>query len=203
MQKSTPASVPRRFYLFAAIAVLYGLAETISGNWSGSAMTGLFEAGPTVAALSLTAFWVMVTSGRLLFAILEKLISARWVFRTIPLLTVAAYLTIAVAHRSGPAVGIVLFALAGLGCSALLPSIISFGQKDLTSMGGSAAGGLIAAYQIGYALATFSVSPLMAAGLPFTVIFGIVAAGTAAMALLIYPITRKPIGRNNKAVITR
>lgn len=130
--------------MFAAVAVLYGLSETISGNWSGSAMTSRFGAKTTIAALLLTAFWATVTLGRLLFASLEKFVPPRRVFRGILLLIIAAYLIIAVAHRPGPALGIALFALARLGCSALLPSIISFGQKDLTAMHGSAAGGLIA-----------------------------------------------------------
>lgn len=46
-------------------------------------------------------------------------------------------------------------------------------------------GALIAAYQIGYALAAFTVSPLMAAGLNFRVIVA------SAMTVLIYPITRR------------
>jgi MFS family permease len=185
----TRASIPPRFYLFAAVALLYGLSETISGNWSAAAMTSRFAAGTTVAALSLTAFWASVTVGRLLFAGLEKVIAPRLVFRGIPVLIIAAYLIIALAHRPGPVLGIVLFALAGLGCSALLPSIISFGQQDLPAMQGSAAGGLIAAYQIGYGLAAFTVSPLMAVGLGFGLIFGIVAVATAVMTVLIYQIT--------------
>lgn len=190
-KRLTAASIPRRFYLFAGVAVLYGVSETISGNWSGSVMSSRFGAGTTLAALSLTAFWACVTLGRLLFAALEKVIPPRWVFRTIPLLTVAAYLMIAVASRPGPALGLALFSLAGLGCSALLPSVISFGQKDLTAMHGLAAGALIAAYQIGYALAAFTVSPLMAAGLDFGVILAIVAFAAAVMTVLIYPITRR------------
>ena len=189
-KQRTRATIPRRFYLFAAVAVLYGVSETISGNWSGSLMTSRFGASATMAALSLTAFWATVTLGRLLFAALEKFIPPRWIFRTIPVLIVAAYLIIAVAHRPGPALGLALFALAGLGCSALLPSVISFGQTALTAMHGSAAGALLAAYQIGYALAAFAVSPLMAAGLSFSVIFAVVAAVAALMTVLIYPITR-------------
>ena len=48
-----------------------------------------------------------------------------------------------------PSLGIVAFGLAGLGCSALLPLTISFGQEDLTTIAASVAGGLIAFYQIG------------------------------------------------------
>ncbi len=52
------------------------------------------------------------------------------------------------------------FGLAGLGCSALLPLTISFGQEELTAVSAAAAGGVIAFYQLGYGIAAFGVGPL-------------------------------------------
>ena len=183
------SSVPARFWLFGGVALLYGLCETLSGNWSGPTMTEQFHAGTTLASLSLTAFWAAVTAGRLLFAGLEKALPARWIFRLTPILIIAAYLGIGFAPHPNPALGIALFAVAGLGCAALLPSIISFGQTTLTSMHGSAAGALIACYQIGYATAAFSVSPLMSAGAHFGVIYAAAAAAAALMTAGIFSIT--------------
>ena len=72
------------------------------------------------------------------------------------------------------------FAAAGLGCSALLPLVISFGQKELTTVAASVAGGLICAYQVGYGIAAFGVGPLQVrAGLRLETIYG----GTAVVAL--------------------
>ena len=69
------------------------------------------------------------------------------------------------ALTAGPAWrGIAVFALAGLGCSALLPLTISFGQAQLATMATAAAGAIIACYQVGYGLAAFGVGPLLDAG---------------------------------------
>jgi hypothetical protein len=41
--------------------------------------------------------------------------------------------------RGDAGAGIAIFALAGLGCSALLPLTISFGEKDLAAMSAAVA----------------------------------------------------------------
>ena len=53
-----------------------------------------------------------------------------------------------------------MFGLAGLGCSALLPLTISFGQRDLAAVGAVGGGLLIAFYQVGYGIAAFGFGPL-------------------------------------------
>ncbi len=62
-----PRGLPSRFWLYAAFALLYGVCETVNGNWAQLDMTGL-GASTTAASLALTAFWAMVTVGRILFA---------------------------------------------------------------------------------------------------------------------------------------
>ena len=64
--------IPARFWLFAAFAVLYGICETMNGNWSQSDMTSELGASTTQAAIALTAFWAMVTVGRVLFAAIVR-----------------------------------------------------------------------------------------------------------------------------------
>ncbi len=84
------------------------------------------------------------------------------------------------------------FGLAGLGCSALLPLTISFGQKELTTIAASVAGGLIAFYQIGYGIAAFGVGPLQSrAGLDLSAIYGGTAVVALAMAVLSFVVTQK------------
>ena len=88
--------------------------------------------------------------------------------------------------------GILTFALAGLGCSALLPLTISFGQKQLTTISSSVAGGLIAFYQIGYGIAAFGVGPLQTwGGLKLNVIYGGTAAVALGMSALSFMVTQK------------
>src|SRR6185437_7576567 len=52
--------IPTRFWAYAAFAVLYGICETVNGNWSQLDMTSELGASTTAAALALTAFWGMV-----------------------------------------------------------------------------------------------------------------------------------------------
>jgi hypothetical protein len=72
-----------------------------------------------------------------------------------------------------------------------LPLTISFGQKDLTAMAASAAGGLIAFYQMGYGIAAFGVGPLEErTGLALNQVYGlvgIVALALAAMSFVVIP----------------
>ena len=65
--------IPNRFWVFAAFAVVYGICETVNGNWSQLDMTSKLGASTTQAALALTAFWGMVTVGRIGFALIALL----------------------------------------------------------------------------------------------------------------------------------
>jgi predicted MFS family arabinose efflux permease len=87
--------------------------------------------------------------------------------------------------------GIAVFALAGLGCSALLPLTISFGEGDLTAMAAAMAGGVIAFYQLGYGIAAFGVGPLTDSGVSLSRIFGFTAVVAGAMAVLTFFVTRR------------
>ena len=134
----------------------------------------------------------MVTVGRILFAAIEKWFPERQVCRVLPLVMTAAFIASACVPKTSPFLGILIFALAGLGCSALLPLTISFGQKELTTIAASVAGGLIAFYQIGYGIAAFGVGPLQAwAGLDLSTIYGGTAVVALALSALSFVVTQK------------
>lgn len=154
------AKMPARFWLYAAFALIYGICETLNGNWATVYMSSALHASTTLSSMALTIFWVTVTGGRVLFAALEKWISERIIYRALPVLMVAAFLAIAAVPADQAIVGILCFGLAGLGCSALLPLVISFGQEELTTMTAAVAGSMIGFYQIGYGIAAFGVGPL-------------------------------------------
>ncbi|MGH8680998.1 MAG: MFS transporter [Burkholderiales bacterium] len=191
-----PTGIPARFWTFAAFALLYGVCETMNGNWASLYMTRQLGASATQASLALTAFWGMVTAGRILFAAIEKWLPGRAAGQVLPLLVGAGFIATALLQPSNPGLGILAFALAGLGCSALLPLAISFGQAELRTIAASVAGGLIAFYQIGYGIAAFGVGPLQTrVGLSLDVIYGgttVVAMALAVFALLI---ARRPARR--------
>ena len=187
-----PQPIPALFWVFALFALLYGVCETMNGNWAALYMKEQFLASASLSALALTIFWTMVTAGRILFAVLEKWWPEPLVCRVLPLVVTAALAASAGVPKTHPTLGLLTFALAGLGCSALLPLTISFGQKELTTMPAAVAGGLIAFYQIGYGLAAFGVGPLQArAGLELKTIYGGTALAGLALAGLAFVVTRK------------
>jgi MFS family permease len=175
--------VPAGFWLFGAFAILYGFCETMNGNWSQLDITSLGVKSST-AALALTAFWAVVTAGRVLFAAIQRWLPSRATYHILPFLLAGAFLVIAVLPRNAPLASVGAFALAGLGCSALLPLSISIGQEKLADYQVLVAGGVIACYQAGYGIAAFGVAPLVGAGIRLPVIFGFSAAVAAGMGLL-------------------
>jgi MFS family permease len=172
--------IPSRFWPYAAFAVLYGVCETVNGNWSQLDMRDL-GASTATASLALTAFWAMVTLGRILFAAIQAWFPSRLTYHVLPFLLAVAFVLIALLPDDEPALGVVAFGLAGLGCSALLPLTISFGEEELTSIAAAAAGGVIAAYQVGYGLAAFGVGPLRDAGVELSTVYAL--AGIVALAM--------------------
>jgi MFS family permease len=189
--QKTKAKFPARFWIFAAFALLYGICETMNGNWAALYLKEHFHASASLSSLALTIFWSAVTAGRILFAVIEKWLPEEMVCRILPLVVTAALIASACAPKTNPLLGVLTFALAGLGCSALLPLTISFGQKELTAIAASVAGGLIAFYQIGYGIAAFGVGPLQTAGLDLHVIFGGTAVVALALSMLSFVVTRK------------
>jgi len=185
------ASLPPQFWIFAGFALLYGICETVNGNWSTLFMTKNMGASATQATLTLTIFWTMVTVGRVLFAGVEKWFPETRTYRLLPFVVVLAFVVIAMLPMDSATAAMLAFGLAGLGCSALLPLTISFGQKDLVTMAASVAGGLIAFYQIGYGIAAFGVGALAdSMGLSLNSIFGMAAVVALVMAGLSFVIVR-------------
>ena len=171
----------------------------MNGNWAIPYMTKHFGAPAFLASLALAIFWSTVTAGRILFVAIEKWFPEPIVCRVLPFLVAAAFVATAWVPENNSWLGVVTFALAGLGCSALLPLTISFGQKELTTIAASAAGGLIAFYQVGYGIAAFGVGPLQTwAGLDLSVIFGGTAIIALAMAAVSFVVTRKSSPDHNQ-----
>jgi fucose permease len=113
------AGIPPMFWVFAAFAVLYGICETMNGNWSQLDMTKELHATATQASFALTAFWGMVTVGRVLFALVTRWFPANRAYHLLPFLLAVMLVIIAVLPSGTPAAGILAFALAGFGCAAV------------------------------------------------------------------------------------
>ncbi len=150
--------LPRGFWLFAAAVLLYGIDETMCGNWSGPYLTGERGVSAQGASFALTAFWAMVTIGRILFAAFSSGKTVRWIFMGLPVLLIVAFQLIS--HARAEMAGIVAFGFAGLGCSAFLPLCISLSAEKFPRFAAEMSGELIAFYQAGYGVAAFGVGPL-------------------------------------------
>ncbi len=93
--------------------------------------------------------------------------------------------------------GVAAFALAGFGCSALLPLTISFGQERLAGISAVVAGLVIAFYQLGYGIAAFGVGPLRRAGLTLPDLYGVSAVVAVALGVLSLAVAhRRPSPRS-------
>jgi MFS family permease len=179
-----------RFWMYAGFAVLYGVCETVNGNWSQVDMTSELGASTTEAAIALTAFWAMVTLGRVVFSALDRRLSVRTTYRILPFLLAGTFALIALLPDGATFAGIVAFALAGIGCSALLPLTIGFGQEELTAMAAGVAGGVIAFYQLGYGIAAFGVGPLLDNGVTLPTVYALSAIAAVAMGVVSFGVTR-------------
>jgi fucose permease len=187
--------IPARFWVFAGFAVLYGVCETVNGNWSQLDMTSELGASTTVAAVALTAFWAMVTVGRVVFAAAQRWLPSRVTYHVLPFLLAGTFALIALLSDGDAALGVLAFGLAGLGCSALLPLTISFGQEELVSISAAMAGGVIAFYQLGYGLAAFGVGPLLDAGMGLPTVYALAAIVAVGMGLMSFAL----VGRTASA----
>jgi fucose permease len=184
------AGIPSRFWMYAAFAVLYGVCETVNGNWSQLDMTSELGASTTEAAIALTAFWAMVTVGRVVFAAVDRWLAVRTTYHVLPFLLAGVFVVIAFLPEGATAAGIAAFAVAGLGCSALLPLTIGFGEKELAAMAAALAGGVIAFYQLGYGIAAFGVGPLIDHGVQLPTVYGFSAIIAVAMGIASFGVTR-------------
>jgi len=143
------------------------------------------------ASLALTAFWGMVTVGRVLFAMIQRWFPPQLTYHVLPFLLAITFVIIAALPSGTPAAGILVFALAGFGCSALLPLTISFASEQLLTMGASVAGAVIAFYQFGYGIAAFGTGPLVDAGVGLSTLFGFAAIAAVIMGGLSFVLARR------------
>jgi MFS family permease len=185
--------IPARFWVYAGFAVLYGVCETVNGNWSQLDMTEL-GASATAASLTLTVFWAMVTVGRVLFAAVQRWVPTRLTYHVLPLVLAVAFVIVALLPDDEPALGVLAFGLAGLGCSALLPLTISFGQDELGAGWPGVAGGVIAFYQVGYGIAAFGIGPLLDGGVGLPAVYALSAVVALGMGAWSFAVARSRAG---------
>ncbi len=182
-------AVPLTFWLFAAAVLLYGVGETMFGNW-GTTLLKNAGVARTSANYALAAFWAAVTAGRLFVAVSSGRVRSTYIYVVLPWAMAAAL--VVSSYASSAAAGILLFAFGGLACSGFFPMSIAYGETTFPRLVELAAGWLVASYQVGYGIAAFGGGALQkAVSLP--AVFRIVAVLAVAMAVLSVLIARRQV----------
>ncbi|MET0746349.1 MAG: hypothetical protein ABWY78_23475, partial [Microvirga sp.] len=182
--------LPSRFWLYGGAVLLYGVLETLTGTWGTLYLGQERGVSPRDASFALTAFWIMVTLGRVIAAAISSIVPARLVYVALPALLAVAFV---LAGRADDArAGILAFGLLGLGCSALLPLSLSFAGTEFPRLTAATAGGLLALYQVGYGVAAFGVGPLQEiGGVTLSRVFAGGAVGAAGLLVVAFLLIRR------------
>ncbi len=167
----THTHLPPRVWLFAAFALVYGIAEQIDGSWAPLYMTHQLGAAATYGSLALTFFWAVATGARVFFALATGVAKPVVVFCILPFVLAGSFAWLALLPSHAPAMlGIGAFALAGLGISALLPLVLSLSERSMPELSATAASVVFASYLVGYGIAAFGVGPLQERGIALSAI---------------------------------
>lgn len=183
-------ALPARFWIWICFALLYGVCETLFGNWGTVYLNQQRGLTPATANLALAVFWAAVTVGRLLVAVLSTRIPPAKIFRLLPVLIMLALAAVALA--SGPTLGVMAFALAGLACSACLPLSIGTASGESPRFVETVSGWMVAAYMTGFGIGAFAVGSLREAGdLPLSQVYLWAMAIAAVLIVLTLALTRR------------
>lgn len=132
---------------FGAIAVLYAFAEGTFANWAAIFLTNARGLSASTGALAIAAFWAALTVGRLVVSALVARVSARVVWLALPVLMVAVFVALPAAHD--PPSAVLLFACAGLACSAFFPLTVAIASDAAPESAAQISSLLVAALMLG------------------------------------------------------
>ena len=179
--------IPTFFWVFVVALVIYGIGETMFGNWGSTLLVGK-GVSATSANDGLAVFWAAVTVGRLAVALVSTRLRSTYIYVALPWAIAAALAVFPAADSAGAGIGV--FALGGFACSGFFPMTVGYGEATFPSIVELAAGWLIAAYQVGYGLAAFGAGALQHV-VSLSTVFRIAAAATLAMGLLAMVVARR------------
>jgi fucose permease len=176
------------FWALAAIATIYALAEGTFSNWASVYLRDGRHFSAGVAAIGLSAFWSGVVAGRLAVTLLVLKFSERVIWRL--LLIVMIVISLLLPQATSPISAIAMFALAGIGCSAVFPLTVTFATKRFSQHLAWASSLMIAALMTGNGLGSFLLG-MLHEHVSFENLFRLAAIYPAAALLLTF-LVRKP-----------
>ncbi len=192
LDEGSAFKMPRSAWCFLGAIFIYGIAESITGNWSTLFLTGQKGFSFQSAAWALSAFWVFLTVGRILAAFLALRMDVRILYRLSPV-GIAAALTALLVIRDEVWV-VPVYAAIGFSCSYFFPLSIGLSTqyhgrfKDTLSSFG------IAAIMAGVSVGTTFMGLLQDTGLvKISGTFGLAAVCAAGLVFLALSLTRSKL----------
>lgn len=146
------------FWLCAAAAMFYSVAEGTFSNWAIVFLTDERGLDPQAAALALTCFWAALTLGRLLATLIAAWLPPVAFLLSLPLSIVATQLTLPTVGT--PASAMIAFAAAGLSCSAFFPMLVAFAAAPTPRAISWIASMLTAAMMVGVGIGSYAIGAL-------------------------------------------
>jgi fucose permease len=166
-----PHGVPA-LWLFLGITCLYGVTESVYGNWGVVFLNEERGLGVAAAGLALAAFWAALTAGRFVVAAVLLKIRPAPVLPVLATLMAAACLLVPVA--GSPRGATLVFALGGLGCSAVFPLTLGLAGRRFPAHRAWVSSALFAALVSGLGLGSLSTG-FLHAGLDLATIYRLAA----------------------------
>ncbi len=145
--------------LLLLFMLLYGMAETLIGNWGLLLSKEVKNLPAKSASIALSIFWGAVTVGRIAVSLLAWKVSARHILPILPLIMILGYLLVANLSEIDPTY--LAFAITGLGCSACFPLAFEQAEKTFSSNASTVSGLLLATYMAGYGIAAWGGGALL------------------------------------------
>lgn len=116
---------------FMAAVFLYGICESMIGNWSTFYLIETKGFSDKISALALSLFWGFVTAGRILAALLTLKVDARIFYRISPWIVLLGLLLLLRSREESDVP--LCYALLGLGCSYFFPLTVSLATHTFDS----------------------------------------------------------------------
>lgn len=149
------------FWVCAAAAMLYSVAEGTFSNWAIVFLTEERGIVASRAAIALTCFWGAITVGRLVVTLLATRMPPVAFLLAMPVAMAGVFLVLpTIATATGAYVG---FALAGLACSAFFPMLVAFAAARSVAAISWVASMLTAAMMVGVGIGSYAVGAMRGA----------------------------------------
>jgi MFS family permease len=155
--KSTPVE-PRALLPFVAVVLLYAVVEGTFVSWAPIYLNEDRGVRPSTAVFAISMFWGGMLLGRGFFAASIGRLGPRRTWLGLPLMMALVLLLLPAA--SGALSGLLLFAAAGVSCSAFLPLTLAFATKRFAGRESAVASVLIATLSVGIGTGSFLLGTL-------------------------------------------